>query len=184
MATTAVAIEEIASRILLVRGVRVMLDADLATLYGVETRVLVQAVKRNVARFPADFMFQLAAVELAGLRSQSVISNMGRGGRRTAPYAFTEHGALMAATILSSPRAIEVSIYVMRAFVQLRDLLAGNKELAQRLRELDQRLEMRLSAQDETIAEILNVIRQLVNRPEPAKRPIGFVTLTEKKSGA
>jgi ORF6N domain-containing protein len=103
MATTAVAIEEIASRILLVRGVRVMLDADLATLYGVETRVLVQAVKRNVARFPADFMFQLAAVELAGLRSQSVISNMGRGGRRTAPYAFTEYGALMAlALILSS----------------------------------------------------------------------------------
>jgi hypothetical protein len=138
LATTAVAIETIANRILLVRGVRVMLDADLAALYGVETRVLVQAVKRNLARFPADFMFQLAPLEFTGLRSQSVISNIGRGGRRTAPHVFTEHGALMAATILSSSRAIEVSIYVMRAFVQF--------------------------------------------RPEPTKRPIGFVTLTEKKS--
>jgi hypothetical protein len=111
-----------------------------------------------------------------------VISNTGRGGRRYLPQVFTEHGALMAATILNSPRAIEVSVYVVRAFVQLRDLLAGNKELARRLRELERRVERKLAGHDKAIAEILDAIRQLMNPPEPAKRPIGFVTLTEKKS--
>jgi hypothetical protein len=176
-------VEAIASRILLVRDLRVMLDADLAALYGVETRVLVQAVKRNQARFPADFIFQLTEQEWASLRSQSVISSSGHGGRRTAPYAFTEHGALMAATILNSPRAVEVSVYVVRAFVQLRDLLTGNKDLARRLKDLERRLTGKLADHDQAIADILDAIRELMNPPDPPKRPIGFVTLKEKKSG-
>jgi hypothetical protein len=179
--TASAAVDAIAGRILLVRGTRVLLDADLAALYGVETRVLVQAVKRNAARFPEDFLLQLTAEEFAGLRSQFVISNAGRGGRRYPPQVFTEHGALMAATILNSSRAIEVSVYVVRAFVQLRGVLASNKELAQRLRQLEQRLERRLTDHDVAIADILRAIRQLMNPPEPAKRPIGFVTLSERK---
>jgi len=182
MSASALAVEALASRILLVRGVRVMLDADLAALYGVETRVLVQAVKRNLARFPEDFMFQLTAQEFADLRSQTVISSAGHGGRRTAPYAFSEHGALMAATILNSSRAIEVSVYVVRAFVQLRDLLASNKELAQRFSELERRLERKLATHDQAIASILDAIRQLMAPPNPPKRPIGFIQPTEKKS--
>jgi len=194
-ADTAVALEAIAGRILPVRGLRVMLDADLAALYGVETRVLVQAVKRNGARFPGDFMFRLTAPEFADLRSQSVISSSAHpnlmsqsatsswGGRRTAPYAFTEHGALMAATILNSPRAVEVSVYVVRAFVQLRDLLAGNKDLGRRLKDLERRLTRKLVDHDQAIADILDAIRELMNPPDPPKRPIGFVTLKEKKSG-
>lgn len=183
-ASTALAVEAIAGRILPVRDLRVMLDADLAALYGVQTRVLVQAVKRNLARFPEDFMFQLTAREFADLRSQSVISSSGHGGRRTAPYAFTEHGALMAATILSTPRAVEVSVYVMRAFVQLRDLLAGNKELARGLKDLERRLTRKLADHDQAIADILDAIRELMEPPDPPKRPIGFVTLKEKKSGS
>src|SRR5262245_41972046 len=112
----------IARRIVTVRGQRVLLDADLAALYGVETRVLLQSVRRNRARFPADFMIPLGNHEVAALRSQSVISKpTQRGGRRYLPYAFTEHGSIMAATVLNSPRAIEVSIFVVRAFVQIRE---------------------------------------------------------------
>jgi hypothetical protein len=116
------------------------------------------------------------------LRSQFATSKAGRGGRRYLPQVFTEHGALMAATILNSPRAIEVSVYVVRAFVQLRDLLAGNKELAHRLKELEERLERKLAGHDKTIVDILSAIRQLVNPPQPTKRPIGFVTLKENKA--
>jgi hypothetical protein len=116
-------------KILLLRGERVMLDADLAALYGVETRALTQAVKRNRERFPGDFMFQLRAEEAVQLRSQTVISNPSRGGRRYAPYAFTEHGVTMLAAVLQSPRAVLVSIEVVRAFVRLRAMLAGNAEL-------------------------------------------------------
>lgn len=184
MSTAAVAVEAVVSRILIVRGLRVLVDSDLAALYGVPTKRFNQAVKRNSAKFPAEFMFQLTDDEFLALRSQFVTSNAGRGGRRYLPHVFTEHGALMAATILDSPRAIEVSVYVVRAFVQLRDLLAGNRELAQRLRELEQRLERKLAAHDVAIAEILAAIRQLMNPPEPAKRPIGFATLAEKKSGS
>ena len=114
-------------------GHKVMLDADLAALYGVETQTLVQAVKRNLDRFPDDFLFQLSRQDLAILRSQSVISSSAHGGRRSAPYAFTEHGALMAATVLNSPRAVEMSLYVVRAFVQLRETLAAHKGLAARI---------------------------------------------------
>ena len=165
--------ERIAHSILLLRGQKVLLDADLAELYGVPTKVLVQAVKRNLERFPEDFMFQLDADEFAALRSQSVTSNTGRGGRRYAPYAFTEQGVAMLSTVLSSPQAIAVNIEVMRAFVRLREVLAGNKELAAKLGEL----ERKLKGHDQAIAGILDAIRQLMAPPPgPKKRPIGFVT--------
>lgn len=165
--------ERIAHSILLLRGQKVLLDADLAELYGVETKVLVQAVKRNLERFPDDFMFQLDAEEFMALRSQSVTSNSGRGGRRYAPYAFTEQGVAMLSSVLSSPQAIAVNIEIMRAFVHLREMLIGNKELAAKLGEL----ERKLKGHDQAIAGILDAIRQLMT-PPPAlkKRPIGFVT--------
>lgn len=169
--------ERIAHSILLLRGQKVLLDADLAELYGVETKVLVQAVKRNLERFPDDFMFQLDAEEFAALRSQSVTSNTGRGGRRYAPYVFTEQGVAMLSSVLSSPQAIAVNIEVMRAFVRLREVLAGNKELAAKLGEL----ERKLKGHDQAIAGILDAIRQLMAPPPaPKKRPIGFVTGEEK----
>ncbi|MFN9211715.1 MAG: ORF6N domain-containing protein [Betaproteobacteria bacterium] len=176
-AVAPLAVEAIATRIVLVRGQKVMLDSDLAALYGVPTRRLNEQVRRNVGRFPADVMFALTAAEFAALKSQFATSNAGsgRGGRRKLPLAFTEHGALMAATVLNSPRATEVAIYVVRAFVQLRDLLASNKELARQLRALEERLERRLDTHDQAIAGILDAIRQLmVPPPETRKRQIGF----------
>lgn len=177
----AVPIEHIDSRILLVRGHKVLIDADLAALYGVETRVLNQAVKRNPERFPADFMFQLSAKELEAWRSQVVMSNPGaRMGVRRAPFAFTEHGALMAATVLNSPRAVEMSLYVVRAFVRLRQFLATHKDLARRL----EAHERKLATHDEAIAGLVNTVRQLMVPAEPAgRRPIGFVNPDEKKRG-
>jgi phage regulator Rha-like protein len=175
---TVVAVDAIASRILTLRGQRVIVDTDLATLYGVPTKRLNEQVRRNAERFPADFMFALSQEEWDALRSQSATLKTGRGQhRKYLPYAFTEHGAIMAATVLNSPRAVEVSIYVVRAFVQLRELLAGHKELAKRLNELETRMERKLMTQDQAIAGILNAIRQLM-APPPAqkKRPIGFVT--------
>src|SRR5216684_251537 len=143
-----VPIERIESRILLVRGRKVLLDADLAALYGVQTRRLNEQVRRNLARFPADFMFQLTDAEFELLMSQFATSNPGRGGRRKRPLVFTEHGAIMAATILNSPRATKVSVYVVRAFVRLRQAIAG----------------------------LMNTIRTLMAPPEPPRRrPIGFV---------
>lgn len=168
------------SRILALREQRVMLDADLAQLYGVETRVLVQAVKRNIGRFPSDFMFQLDAQEWADLRSQFVTSSGGHGGRRSAPYAFTEQGVAMLSSVLNSPRAIAVNIEIMRAFVRLREALATNKELAARLDELEQRVGRRLATHDQAIAGILEAIRQLVAPPPSSARPIGFMTHEDK----
>jgi hypothetical protein len=176
----AVPIERIENRILLIRGLKVLLDADLASLYGIETRVLNQAVKRNAERFPADFMFQLSAKELEAWRSQVVISNPGaKMGLRRAPYVFTEHGALMAATVLNSRRAVETSLYVVRAFVRLREFLASHKDLARRL---DQH-EKKLSSHDQAIAGLVNTIRSLMAPPEPKRRPIGFITPEDKKHG-
>ena len=138
MKASPVASERIERAILVFRGHKVMLDADLATLYQVETRALVQAVKRNLERLPEDFMFQLDPEEVDVLRSQSVILNKpGRGGRRYAPYAFTEQGVAMLSTVLRSPRAIAVNIEIMRAFVRLRLILASNKDLARRLNQLE-----------------------------------------------
>jgi len=162
----------IESLILTVRGLRVMLDADLAKIYGVATRQLNQALKRNRDRFPDDFSFQLTNEELAGLMSQSVTSKGGRGGRRKLPWVFTEHGAIMLASVLNSPLAIEASIRVVRAFVGMREQLAAHKELSQKLKEL----ESRVSGHDEAITNIFEAIRQLV---EPAlsenRRQIGFM---------
>lgn len=150
----------IQSRILALREQRVMLDADLAQLYSVETRVLVQAVKRNLARFPEDFMFQLSAEEFANLRSQSVISSAGHGGRRTAPYAFTEQGVAMLSSVLRSERAVLVNIEIMRAFVRLRQILAVNADLARRLDEL----ERHVGEHDEQFVHVIRAIRQLMAR--------------------
>jgi hypothetical protein len=173
--------ERIENHILLVRGHKVLLDADLASLYGVATRALNQAVKRNAERFPPDFMFQLSAKELEAWRSQFVMSNPGaRMGLRRAPFAFTEHGALMAATVRNSPRAVETSLYVVRAFLRLRQFLATHKDLARRLEEH----EKKLATHDQAIAGLINAIRQLMAPPEPTKRrPIGFVNPDEKKPG-
>jgi hypothetical protein len=170
-----IAVERIERAILVLRGHKVMLDADLAALYDVETRILVQAVKRNQERFPEDFMFQLEATEVERLRSQTVISNApGRGGRRYAPYAFTEQGVAMLSTVLNSPRAIAVNIEIMRTFVRLRRILASNKELARRLNALEAKT-------DANFAVVFEAIRQLMAPPESKKRPIGFVTPKEEK---
>ena len=162
--------ETVVSRIYTVRNQRVMLDSDLAELYGVPTRVFNQAVKRNKERFPSDFMFQVTKNEYVSLRSQIVISNQ-RGGRRYMPYAFTEHGAIMAATILNSQRAIEMSVFVVRAFIQLRELLSSHKQLSSRLDDL----ERKLASHDRDIAMIFNTIRNLITPPPQKKRQIGFV---------
>lgn len=168
-----VPVESIAQSILLLRGQKVLLDADLAELYGVETKVLLQAVKRNRERFPDDFMFQLTADEFGNLRSQFVTSSW--GGRRYAPYVFTEQGVAMLSSVLKSPRAIAVNIEVMRAFVRLREMLSSNKELAAKLNELEHKLE----SHDQAIAGILNAIRELM-KPPTKKQPIGFVTEKQK----
>ena len=167
-----VSAETVAGRIHVIRAQRVMLDMDLAALYGVETRALVQAVKRNLERFPADFMFQLSPQEFGQWRSHIVMSSPGaKMGLRRPPYAFTEHGALQLASVLNSPRAAEMSIVVVRAFVQLRELLATHKELAAKLKKLEQRLDI----SDKAIVELYAMIRRLMEAPpEPQKRRIGF----------
>ncbi len=176
MTKTLVPAERIASAILIVRGHRVMLDAGLASLYGVSTKVLLQAVRRNADRFPADFMFELKADEWDVLRSQIVTSSGSRGGRRYAPFVFTEQGVAMLSSVLRTPRAIAVNIEIMRAFVRLREVLAANSELAKRLDQLEARIDQRLAHQDQAIVEILQAIRGLMNPPASVpKRRIGFV---------
>lgn len=162
--------ERIESRILLMRGRKVMLDSDLAELYGVTTKRLNEQVKRNKHRFPADFTFQLTPEETKSLRSQTATSNRGRGGRRYRPYAFTEHGAIMVASALNTHRAIEVSIYVVRAFVKLREMLSTQKELARKLAQLEKRIE----AHDEEITALFEAIRQLMEPSEVPSKRIGF----------
>ena len=181
--SAAAAVSFIASRILALRGQRVMLDTDLARLYGVSTKRLNEQVRRNTARFPADFMFRLTVQELTSLRSQIATSNNAseRGGRRYLPLAFTEHGALMAANVLSSGRAVKVAIYVVRAFVELREAVARHQELAKRLDELETRIETKLANQDQTISGILAAIRQLMAPTESKRRPIGFITTVGKQ---
>jgi hypothetical protein len=173
-----VSTDQINGSILLLRCQRVILDRDLAAIYGVETRTLNQAVKRNIERFPEDFVFQLTPAEAESLRSQFVILKSGRGRHaKFLPRAFTEHGAIQAANVLNSPRAVTMGIHVVRAFVQLRSLLPSNSELARKFAEL----ERRVSTHDQAIVGILKTIRELMNPPEPKRRPIGFVDLEEKK---
>jgi hypothetical protein len=154
-------------KILVLRGERIMLDADLAELYEVETRALVQAVKRNGERFPPDFMFQLTAAEATILRSQSGISSAGHGGRRYAPYAFTEHGVAMLSSVLRSERAVQVNIEIVRAFVRLRTMLAGNVELARKLAALERKYDAQFKV-------VFDAIRELMEPPAKPRRPIGF----------
>jgi hypothetical protein len=160
--------QALAGRIVVIRGQRVLLDADLAQLYEVETKKFNQQIKRNQTRFPPDFMFRLTADEFESLRSQNVTSK--RGGRRYLPLAFTEHGAIMAASVLNSDRAVEMSVYVVRAFVQLRTVLLDHKALADKLTAL----ERRVSHHDNSLAEVIDAIRALMAQPKPANRPIGF----------
>jgi hypothetical protein len=166
-----VPLRHIEQAILLVRGHRVMLSPDLAALYGVEPRALVQAVKRNRTRFPDDFMFQLAPDEWRILKSQSVISSW--GGMRALPYAFTEQGVAMLSSVLRSPRAVQVNVEIMRAFVRLRRILAENAGLAQRLDELEKKYDIQFRV-------VFDTIRQLMQAPEPRKKRIGFVTDDDK----
>ncbi len=164
--------ERIERAILLIRGQKVLLDSDLAELYGVETKVLNQAVKRNLARFPADFMFQLPKGEFDNLKSQSVTSSW--GGRRTPPYAFTEQGVAMLSSVLHSDRAVAVNIEIMRAFVRLREMLSSHTDLARRLDELEKKYDAQFRA-------VFDAIRQLMIPPEtPKKGRIGFHAIKDK----
>jgi hypothetical protein len=158
------------TRILILHGQKIIMDGDLAELYGVSVKRLNEQVKRNTERFPADFMFRLTAKENRGLRSHLAASGPGRGGRRYLPYAFTEHGAIMAATVLNSPRALQMSVFVVRAFVRLRELLATNRQLAEKIGELDRRLK----THDGAIREIIGAIKQLTAPLPRPKRRIGF----------
>lgn len=168
--TSVLPVEDIATRIHVVRGHRVILDADLALLYGVAAKRVNEQVRRNLKRFPPDFMFQLENQEFAILRSQFATSSW--GGRRYLPLAFTEHGALMAASILNSAHAIEVSVYIVRAFVQMREALVAHKEIGKRLDEL----ERKVGTHDRAIGQILEALRQLTRPPEtPKRRRIGFL---------
>jgi phage regulator Rha-like protein len=154
----------------LLRGQRVIFDSDLAELYGVSVKHLNQQIKRNARRFPPDFLFQLTQAEYENLRSQSVTSSSGHGGRRYLPLAFTEHGAVMAANVLNSARAIKMSIFVVRAFVRMRETFAANQQLLSKLSELEQRIE----SHDAGIQDLFDIIRQLT-APLPAKHNrIGF----------
>jgi hypothetical protein len=158
------------SKILLIRDQRVILDADLAELYGVSVKQLNQQVKRNARRFPDDFVMQLSAEEAANLRSQFVTSSSGHGGRRYLPNAFTEHGAIMAASVLNSERADEMSIFVVRAFVRMREALAANQQILSKLTELEHRVE----SHDGNIQELIEAIRELMEPPPATNRRIGF----------
>lgn len=179
--------DSVSRRIVLVRGQKVVIDSELADLYGVETRRLNEQVRRNADRFPPDFMFQVTAAEYADLMSQIATSNGGRGGRRKLPLAFTEHGALMAATVLNTSRAVEVSLYVVRAFVQLREVLATHRDLAVKLAGLERKTEL-LALKHDSLAQntraqlqqVFDAIRSLMTPAEtPKKRSIGFIAPKE-----
>lgn len=184
------ALQSIGLAITVLRGQRVILDAELAALYGVETKRFNEAVKRNAEKFPQDLMFQLTPDEFANLRSQIATSSLGspsHGGRRYLPRVFTEHGALMAAMVLNSPRAVQVSLYVVRAFVRLREAAAGHQDLAKQLADLQDKTES-LAAQHDSFSQttraqlkqVFDALRQLMVPPDPPKRPIGFVTPQDK----
>jgi ORF6N domain len=170
-----VSTEKITRAILILRGQRVLLDSELATLYGVTTKRLNEQVKRNAARFPEDFLFRLCADEVETLnRSQIATGSQKHRDPRFPPNAFTEHGAIMASMVLNSPRAVQMSVYVIRAFVHLREMLSSNRELARRFAQLETRLDKKLGEHDRAIAAILAAIRELMSTPAPKRRPVGF----------
>lgn len=167
--------DQVERRILVLRGRKVLLDQQLSAFYGVETRRLIEQVKRNPERFPADFMFRLSTDEWAALRSQSAISKpAGRGGRRTAPYAFTEQGVAMLSSVLRSARAVAVNIEIMRAFARLRQMISAHKRLADRIAALESRMARRDAQVDQQIKQIVALLDQLFNPPKPPRKPIGF----------
>ena len=171
MAKSAIAAaRKVDSKILVLRGQKVILDTDLAELYAVQVRHLNQQVKRNLKRFPPAFRFQLSPQEFKILRSQNVISSEGHGGARYRPYAFTEHGAIMAATVLNSNRAIEMSVFVVLAFVRMRRAIAANRDILAKLAEVERRLE----SHDSDIQDLMDAIRELITPPDPPRRRIGF----------
>ena len=165
--TSLVPMERIERAILLIRGEKVMLDSDLANIYGAETKALNRAVKRNQSRFPSDFMFQLTPKAAGSLRCQFGTSNAGRGGRRYLPYAFTEHGALMLANVLNSERAAQTSVQVVRAFVRLRQMLSSNAELARKLESLEKKYDTQFQV-------VFHSILKLMTPKPPKRREIGF----------
>jgi hypothetical protein len=168
--TALILAKKVDSAILFLRGQKVILDVDLAKLYGVSVKRLNEQVKRNTRRFPSDFLFRLSRIEYANLRSQIATSSSDHGGRRYLPHAFTEHGAIMAATVLNSKRAIEMSLFVVRAFVRMREASAANRQIVAKLAELERRLERH----DGDIQQLIEAIRELM-APEPANpRRIGF----------
>src|SRR6266404_2804158 len=188
--TLVVTKDQIDSMIRSIRGVRVMLDSDLAAIYGVSTKRLNEQVKRNLDRFPADFMFQLTAKEAVALRSQiatgsksrsilksQIATSSSHGGRRSHPYAFTEYGALMAANVLNSERAVQMSVFVIRAFVKMRETLLGTRELAKKLALLEKKLTGRLDSHEAAIVHVLQELMQILSPPPPdppPQRRIGF----------
>lgn len=173
--TPAVRVVDVSRAILVVRGHKVLLDTELAALYSVSAKRFNEQVRRNRNRFPADFMFQLTAEESRALRSQFATLKSGRGQhRKYLPYAFTEQGVAMLSSVLRSARAIAVNIQIMRAFVRMRELLISNRELAEKLDQLEARLEKKLASHDEAIAAILSAIRELMSPTPPRRRGIGF----------
>ena len=164
---TLVPVEVIERKIYLIRGEKVMLSSDLAQLYGVEPKVLIQAVKRNIERFPEDFMFQLTNQEFINLKSQIVTSSWG-GIRRANPYAFTEQGVAMLSSVLRSKQAVHVNVAIMRVFVKLREMIASNKELAKRLDKLEKKYDVQFKV-------VFDAIRELMTPPEPKRKRIGFL---------
>jgi phage regulator Rha-like protein len=156
----------IENKILMIRGQRVMLDADLAFLYGVPTKRLNEQVQRNIQRFPGDFMFQLTKEEAERLKSQFATSNVGRGGKRKLPYVFTEHGVAMLSSVLRSEKAVEMNIFIIRAFIKMRELLATNKDLAYKVEKMEGH-----------IIDIISVLKRLTDEPLKPKGKVGFSLL-------
>jgi len=174
---------KVESLIFINRAQRVILDNDLASIYGVTTRRLNEQVRRNIYRFPEDFAYQLTRKEFTNLMSQNATSSSKHGGRRKLPYVFTEHGAIMAANILNSTRAVQMSVFVVRAFVKMREALSTNKVLMEKLAELEKKLTSRLDVHERAIVHILEEIKKLMEPPLlplPKRRPIGFITQEDK----
>jgi len=177
-------VDNIGSQIRTIRGQKIILDSDLANVYGVPTKRLNEQVRRNAKRFPSDFLFQLTSAEADNLKSQFATSSS-HGGRRKLPYAFTENGAIMVANVLNSPEAVRMSVFVVRAFVQMRDLLGGTKELARQLADLEKKLTARLDVHESVIVDVLRRVMEILDPPppppEPPRRRIGFHVKPEHK---